>query len=223
MHKNTWFFSLSPFSPLTSQLRDLQNHGRLVSSQIRHGMACHPLSTAGMDITLIYQPISKSDCSLCSSVSSVRRELSLQVLASTSTSKKRVSTRVRVATPLCTRARLSLTVVAAGQPFLTVCFPAISQCLLSGLALTLPRPFEAIPGAVSRHEDRSYGMTRIEITCTACGGHLGHVFKGERYNTPSTSDPFHNHDMRISHNLSSRSQRASLRQFYITEIPRRGG
>lgn len=43
----------------------------------------------------------------------------------------------------------------------------------------------AIPGAVSRHEDRAFGMTRIEITCTACGGHLGHVFKGEGFNTPS--------------------------------------
>lgn len=43
----------------------------------------------------------------------------------------------------------------------------------------------AIPGAVSRHEDKSMGITRTEITCTACGGHLGHVFKGEGYSTPS--------------------------------------
>ncbi|KAG6891252.1 hypothetical protein C0995_008504 [Termitomyces sp. Mi166 len=43
----------------------------------------------------------------------------------------------------------------------------------------------AIPGAVSRHEDKSFGTIRTEIVCTACGGHLGHVFKGEGFQTPS--------------------------------------
>ncbi|KAG8698498.1 Peptide methionine sulfoxide reductase B2, chloroplastic [Ceratobasidium sp. 394] len=48
-----------------------------------------------------------------------------------------------------------------------------------------PAYYDAIPGAVTRHEDKSFGMTRIEITCTACGGHLGHVFKGEGFPTPT--------------------------------------
>jgi len=48
-----------------------------------------------------------------------------------------------------------------------------------------PAFFDAIPGAVNRHEDKSMFMTRTEITCAACGGHLGHVFKGENYPTPT--------------------------------------
>lgn len=59
-----------------------------------------------------------------------------------------------------------------------------------------PSFYDADPGTVEMHEDRTFGMRRVEVTCARCGGHLGHVFDdgpkptGQRYCINSASIGF---------------------------------
>jgi peptide-methionine (R)-S-oxide reductase len=65
-----------------------------------------------------------------------------------------------------------------------------------------PSFYQPKPGAVATTVDRSHFMTRTEVHCSRCGGHLGHLFDdgpaptGQRYCMNGVSLTFNKHEGR---------------------------
>lgn len=68
--------------------------------------------------------------------------------------------------------------VGCGQPLYKLLTKFDSHC-------GWPAFYQAIPGALTVHKDTSHGMVREEMRCLNCDGHLGHIFRGEGFKTPT--------------------------------------
>lgn len=63
----------------------------------------------------------------------------------------------------------SFTCAGCGQPLF-----AAERKFESGTGW--PSFFSPVEGSIGKTVDRSWGMARVEVHCSRCGGHLGHIF-----------------------------------------------